>query len=138
MRRVALVGCGRAKRRTPALAKDLYTGGLFKATRRWAEANTDSWLILSAKHGLLEPGQVVAPYNLFLGMLTKAEQRIWGGRVRAQLAAVLQPGDEVVFLAGQLYRQVLGGITYPVEEPLAGLGIGQRLHWLTQHQRRSA
>lgn len=59
-----LVACGGRKATTPQPAKDLYTGGLFKAARAWAEQSPDgAWGIISAKYGILMPDDVVAPYD---------------------------------------------------------------------------
>lgn len=45
-------------------AKDLYMESTyFKKMRAWAEARGNPWYILSAKHGLLAPNEIVAPYN---------------------------------------------------------------------------
>jgi hypothetical protein len=40
--------------------------------RRYAESHADAWCILSAKHGLVEPAQVLAPYEVTLNRLGKA------------------------------------------------------------------
>jgi hypothetical protein len=61
--RVALVSCVKSKRSAPTPACDLYTSPLFRHLRGYAEANADTWYILSAGHGLLRPDQVVAPYE---------------------------------------------------------------------------
>ena len=51
--------------------------------------------------------------------------------------AILEPGDEVIILAGVAYREYL---VRPIEEmgchieiPMKGLGIGQQLSWLKGH-----
>lgn len=59
------------------------------------------------------------------------DRRAWGARVAAQLDAALGPrGEDVVLLAGQLYRkpqeQWLGD---RVRVPMRGLGIGQQKAW---------
>lgn len=147
---VALVGCSASKLEGPARAADLYTGQLFRAARRWAETFADHWYILSAKHHVLSPDDVVEPYDLSLaevaatpGLFHPAPVDTWAIRCRAALMAarggeprgarVLQ-GDRVVMLAGASYCEPLvpllrawGG---EVETPLAGLGIGRQKAWL--------
>lgn len=62
--RVVLVQCTNSKRDKPAPARDLYDeSDYFRDYRSYAEAFADEWFILSAKHGLLEPRTVIAPYD---------------------------------------------------------------------------
>lgn len=63
---IALIACSAAKLPSPAPARDLYQGQLFRAARAWAEAHADAWYILSALHHVLDPAEVVEPYNLSL------------------------------------------------------------------------
>lgn len=58
------------------------------------------WYILSAKHGLLKPTQVVKPYNITLNTMSLAKRREWGKGVIRQMDDQLPEADEVVFLAG--------------------------------------
>lgn len=68
-----VVPCGREKLDRPAAARDLYRGQMFRQTLDNAEqaARRDSEalrcparvLILSGKHGLVEPDRVLEPYN---------------------------------------------------------------------------
>jgi hypothetical protein len=58
-----IVGCGAAKLGHRAAARDLYTGSLFRAARRHAEASGLPWRILSAKYGLIHPDQEIDPYD---------------------------------------------------------------------------
>jgi hypothetical protein len=53
-RRVILVGCVKSKLARRAPAKDLYCSTLWQCRRHYAEASGRHWLILSAKHELLE------------------------------------------------------------------------------------
>ena len=139
MATTALIACSKRKLATSAPARDLYTGVLFRAARRWAEANADAWYILSAKYGLVPPDRVISPYNVTLKQLPAAERRAWAARVTAELRRVLKPGDHVVFLAGEAYRagliDAIRGMGCTVEIPMEGLGIGQQLHWLKEHLR---
>jgi hypothetical protein len=59
--RVGLVGCVKTKQPRVAPAQELYTSPLFRRRRAWVERTCDRWFILSAKHGLVEPGRVLAP-----------------------------------------------------------------------------
>jgi hypothetical protein len=63
---------GQAGRAEPA--KDLYRSALFRLSRAWAERYADAWAVLSAYHGVVEPDQVIEPYDA-----TVADRRPFGG-----------------------------------------------------------
>ena len=83
--KIGLVGCVKSKRPMPTTAADLYTSALFKGRRRWVEATCSRWFILSAKHGLLHPASVVAPYDETLNDKSGDERRAWAKSVLRQL-----------------------------------------------------
>lgn len=125
---LVLVACSAAKLEQPAPARDLYTGALFRKARAWAEAHGDEWLILSAAWGVVSPDRVLEPYNRRLPSARAARQS-WARSVANQL---YQHRDrQMVALAGADYLAWSGPDFPHLERPLAGLGIGQQLHWLT-------
>lgn len=128
--RIGLVGCGAKKLDRAAPARDLYTGALFRKAAAHAEVTCDRWFILSAKHGLVRPDDVIEPYDVVLS----AHSPEWDELVRAQLAAELAGAPRVllVALAGERYRTALHPCQWPYEIPMRGLGIGQQLAWLTE------
>lgn len=91
---IALVACAAAKVQSAA-AKDLYVSSLFRKSRTFAERNADSWYILSAKHGLVSPDQVIEPYDLTLNRMPIADRRPWAAHVNRQLEEVVGPGDRL-------------------------------------------
>ena len=137
MTRVGLVACAAAKLDRPAPARDLYTSPLYRKARAYVEATCDLWFILSAAHGLVRPDTVLEPYDVTLARLPAADRRRWTDHVRQQLAAQLadRADREVVVLAGRHYRGWIDTLpdtcTWTVSVPMAGLGIGQQLAWLT-------
>ena len=132
MKTVVLVGCGKKKLAHAAPAKDLYTGDLFRKARAYAERVGDDWGILSAKHWLLLPDQVVEPYDLCLDDLDRDQLRAWVFGTQFDIYK-RWPEAKFICLAGELYGQVFG---YPrhleVEFPMAGMGLGKRLQWLSR------
>lgn len=124
-----LVGCGKSKLDRPAAAKDLYTGSLFRAARRYAESTGETWAIVSALYGLVSSESRIAPYE---HRLKKSESEAWGAKVARDLLVRYDP-REVVLLMGAEYAVPLynelswRGIT--VKEPLRGLMLGERLSW---------
>src|SRR4051812_22650873 len=104
-----LLGCVSRKGREPAPANDLYRSPLWRGRRTYAEASGRPWFVLSALHGLLAPGELIAPYDLALGQLTAAERQAWGERVVDALAHRFGVLTEAVFEihAGSLYRSAI-------------------------------
>ena len=105
--RVALVSCVKTKRAAASPAGELYTSPLFIGMRAFARRNAETWYILSAKYGLLRPNEVVEPYEMTLKTMRKADRLAWAGQVQQQLLAALPPVAEVMFLAGERYREGL-------------------------------
>ncbi|NJL32020.1 MAG: hypothetical protein HC898_10530 [Phycisphaerales bacterium] len=134
--RIALVSCVKHKRSVPSPARDLYQSSLFRGLRKYAEANSDAWYILSAKYGVLQPDQVVEPYERTLNKMGKADQLKWAEFVQEQLDELIPPDAMVIILAGQRYREHL--IPYlrsrriEVVVPLEGLSFGKQLHRLKE------
>lgn len=91
MSRVILVACSATKLDHPAPAADLYQGDVFRLLRRIIEHPQmhglySRWGILSAKHGLVMPEQVLAPYDVTLSAMPPEERRAWDAMVAQQLA----------------------------------------------------
>lgn len=128
--RVALVGCGKAKLARPAPARELYISTLFRLASQYAERGFDRWVILSAKHGVLLPDEVIEPYEARLG--TRPDERYaFGSLVHALLLnRDVGPDADLYVLAGDDYVQPLRNFRKRVFDPMAGLGIGERLSWL--------
>lgn len=145
MKTIVLIGCGKTKLDHAAPAKDLYTGPLFRKARAWAERVGDEWAILSAKHHLVMPDQVIEPYDLCLEdlkpdyyrqWLTIANFEIvqrWPGQKSMVRGYVHLSGERFICLAGALYAAAFKGPTeFKVETPLQGMGVGKRLGFLSR------
>ena len=132
---IGLVACCDAKASTPCQARDLYISPLFRAARDFAERSYTGWLILSAKHGVLQPTATVEPYDVALGQLAAAQRREWGERTAAQLVVILWDLRQWTFElhAGVHYRDALVPHLPYWSAPLAGLRIGQQLAWYRRH-----
>jgi hypothetical protein len=152
---VVLIGCCGSKLDHAAPARELYTSTLFKKARAYAEALGGEWAILSALHGLVMPDQVLEPYDCTFkdvrarSSSPSAAVEEWGRKTQAALRA-RWPGARFVFLGGRDYAACLRGYGSTVvsgrtidrlnpldaAEPLAGLGIGERLAWLDRETER--
>jgi len=125
---IGLVACGKAKLDHPAPARDLYTGTLFRFARAYCERTYDTWYILSARHGLVLPEAVIAPYDQTLAGASRDARRRWATWVADQLWALGVEGRFYLH-AGEDYADFLAPQLSVVRRPLQGLGIGQQLHW---------
>jgi cytoplasmic iron level regulating protein YaaA (DUF328/UPF0246 family) len=110
---------------------------LFRSMRRYGEKYADQWFILSARHGLLRPEQVVVPYEQTLKAMSKQERLLWGEKVQKQLLKRLPNRASVIVLAGERYREhicpFLVDHGYQVSVPMAGKKLGMQLRWLKEH-----
>jgi hypothetical protein len=132
--RALLLGCVATKRANRAPAKDLYCSQLWFGRRRYAESTGRPWFILSALYGLVEPDQLLDPYDLALTDLAAGDRRRWGEEVVAELAARLPLDGAVLEVhAGSAYgkaiEEPLRRRGARISVPLAGLGLGQQLAW---------
>ncbi|MFH1022681.1 MAG: hypothetical protein V1809_04775 [Planctomycetota bacterium] len=136
MPRVGLVSCVSAKRSRAVPARDLYISPWFVKARAFVEQCCDVWFILSAKHGLVRPTEVITPYEETLNTQSVCERREWANRVWSELRPCLNPNDCITILAGERYRDYLVPLVEQygchVDIPMHGLGIGRQLRWLTQ------
>lgn len=134
---LVLVACGKNKQPSTCEARDLYTGDLFRKSRKWAELHGDDWAILSAKHYLLRPQDIVDPYDETLNNASSQKIEHWSKCAIRLLCAGYPHARQVTFLAGGKYRrhlsQWLSGIGISVSAPMSGLGIGRQLAWLKEH-----
>lgn len=140
---VALVGCSKKKLDQVAPARELYRSPLFQKSLAYAEKIASPGLvwILSAKHGLVEPNQALEPYDLSLEQFEPWELDDWAHVVGIHLGDALDlpfvsdatrwPNVRIVLLASSRYAPQVP-VETPIEQPLKGMEIGQRLSWLTK------
>ena len=142
--KIGLVSCSQQKLSHPARAHLLYNSPLFKMSVTYAEQHCETVLILSALHGLVELDTVLKPYDRKLG--GKKERSTWAMRVAGSLVFRFGRDSELMILAGADYAVPLTtalrtydghtsklgwtGWRGPIEEPLKGKMIGQRLSFL--------
>jgi hypothetical protein len=130
-----LVTCVKDKLGVPAAAADLYVSALFKRERAFAERRGVPWFILSAEHGLVAPGEWLAPYDRYLPDTAASYRAAWGNWVVERLELLAGPlrGRVVEVHASAAY---VDAIAKPMSakgasllDPLRGLTLGQRLAW---------
>lgn len=144
MNKVGLVGCVKGKQSKPAPAKELYISDLFLKRRAYVERCYDSWVILSAKHHVISPDELLEPYDETLKAKSAAERRSWSRQVFEQLQQRYLDQNEYVFYfhAGKEYRQYLIPLlkrhSYYWQNPLEGLSIGKQLSWYNKQDQQGS
>lgn len=66
MKKLLLIPCGKEKLSERTIASELYIGSYFKAGLNFAINNGLKFKILSAKYGILEPTDLIEPYDLHM------------------------------------------------------------------------
>ena len=133
--KIGLVGCVAKKRKSPALAKNLYISPLFLKRREYVERYYDSWYILSAKYHMISPEELLEPYDETLKQKSASERRNWSKQVFSQISTRYpNPRTQIFYFhAGADYQKYLNQILeargYQYKTPLKGLRIGEQLAW---------
>lgn len=138
-REIGLVSCVKTKRDSATRPADLYTSSYFEKMREYAETHHDEWLILSAKHRLLEPdGEKIEPYEETLSNASKDQKRDWAKEVFRDLRGRGLLDEDTIFVihAGKPYYEellpLLEGTVASVEIAAKGLGFGNTLAWYNE------
>lgn len=134
--RLILLGCVSEKRDVSNPAKDLYVSDLWRKRRSYAEASGQPWRILSAEYGLVDPDQVIEPYDRALAREPRIYRRRWSRQAADEVTTLLQTigMQRVEVHAGAPYvesglKQRLEGAGVEVLWPLRGLRFGEQKSW---------
>jgi hypothetical protein len=114
--RVVLIGSSGSTAEESDAAGRLFRSDGFARAREHAVHSRLPWFVLSAKHGLLDPDDVISPFEVQIDDQSAAYRTAWGEWVVAQLADRLQLDGVVV--------EVHGGVDFaqPLRQPLARRG----------------
>jgi hypothetical protein len=118
------VACTAAKRPAPAPAAELYDPSpLFRESYRQALSDGFPVAILSTKHGLVQPDDLLEPYERTLVDLSAEQRQTWQELVTDQLRTLVAELSvmEVVCLMSAEYRQAFG-------RSLSRVGVTGRPH----------
>lgn len=150
---VALIACSKSKAfdKLPKSISEKFAGGiddrydygleamfaynspLFQKSLTWAENRELPIEIMSAKYGLVDKTTPIDNYDLSLNEVSKKDRREWAEKIAFKLKN--NKVKTVNLLGGKNYVQPLRAILekegIDVVEPLSGLGVGERLSYLT-------
>jgi hypothetical protein len=106
--RIVLVGSSGDVAGSPRAARDLFESDGFARAREHAVRSEKPWFVLSAKHGLLDPDDVVGPFDVLFGDQPAGYRAAWAEWVVVQLAdRVRLPGATVEVHGGVDFAQAL-------------------------------
>jgi hypothetical protein len=96
----------------PAPAREVYRADRFQAARLRAQARGATWFVLSAEHGLLEPGEWVSPDSRDLADLDPVYRSVWAQWVLVRLESLDGPvaGRRVHLVAPAAYVGPLAAV----------------------------
>jgi hypothetical protein len=114
--RVVLVASSGVHGPVPAAVATLFRSPGFASARAHAERSGVPWFVLSAKHGLLDPHDVVGPYDVQIDERSASYRAAWGEWVVAQLGERMPLDGATV--------EVHGGVDFaqPLRQPLSRRG----------------
>jgi len=122
----------------PTAAADAYTSAAFKLNKQYAQAFGDTWLILSAKYGLISPDFIIpGPYNVTFNHPSADTVTIEQIQAQAQRLG-LERYSTIIGLGGKEYRRILAVAIAKLDGiqrfqfPFAGLPIGKAMQAVKQ------
>lgn len=132
---IILVSCVKTKQKRSAKAKDLYISDFFKKQRAYAELRGLPWYILSSQYGLVDPEEVIEPYERFLPKESISYRRTWGAKVVVDLERIAGPlrGKVIEVHANAEYLKSiepnLAALGAVIVNPLQGYRLGEKSQW---------
>ena len=118
MKTLVIVTCVKEKLNGSFKAEDLYISDLFKKMRHFVEIYDYDWRIISAKHGLIDPEDIIESYEdesldqfkLLQGKQTtnlKTKKDALRQIIREQLEPILKDYNRIILMCGKNYRDVI-------------------------------
>ena len=129
MSKIALISCTSSKKDYVCEAKELYSKSLaFRLEYEIAGKIAEKVYILSAKHGLVSPDTVLAPYNYTLINKPQNIKVQWSNNVLKQMKQqVSLENDEFIIFTGKDYYEYLLPSIKNYWLPLKGMRQGERI-----------
>ncbi|GAB2555106.1 DUF6884 domain-containing protein [Gracilibacillus alcaliphilus] len=142
MKSLCILPCGRKKiwdkqpEQGAVDAADAYIGVLHRLCRQYADLYVKEWVIISGKHGLLQPNDTV-PGNYDLTFQPNHPEVITVEQLREQVKAKqLDQFERIIALTGKKYQPVINRVfseAQDIQYPLLGTrGIGEIQHLLKE------
>ena len=131
---LAIIGCSKTKLNSPAEARHLYTSKRFLAAKKIVKENNLKWVVISAKHKILLPTNIIDPYDLEINSLSKYELEDWKRECLKTLLNITSEGDNIVFFGDDNYfnplKEDLSLQNRKIFTPLKYIGNSKKTTWL--------
>lgn len=133
MKLAIIIGCSKKKKSYTCAAREMYSESvLFSKTLTYVTSHyTCDLFILSAKYGIIKPNDTIDPYDITMRDAVRCSANYL--HIIQSVRSNLNNYDKIIAFCGNDYIKILR-IAFPekcIVEPLTGLGIGQRLNFLT-------
>ena len=135
VKKIALIGCTARKQNYKCSALEMYTkSNYFNLKLDYCEKiNVDKIFILSAKYGLLEPEDIIEPYNIHLKNTSKEYRINWSKNVLNDLKQKTNlKKDEFIILISNDYMKYLIEYIPNHYNPVKGLRIGKQMKFFKE------
>jgi len=140
VKKIAIISGSKKRLSVSAPANKYFTGVLFRKAFEFAKKNFDVVLILSAKHYLLRPEQIVKPNDGYLFDISRDELNNWTDMTFKKLMKYISSDTEVYFYVAKRNRE---GLFNRLEEigiscfaPLSNLSLGEQMRWFNNQGAR--
>jgi len=100
-----IAGCSHKKLSYRAPAIELNQGQLFRAIKKLAAKNKFDLKILSGKYGLLDPDQIIEPYNQKIR--TKKDILDISLKIKQKIEQIIRDYEKIIVIMGNNYRKAL-------------------------------
>ena len=134
--KIGLLASTKQKQPYASYAKDMYKASpLFSAAYQYTSQTYDRLYVLSAKHYLLHPDEVIEPYDATLNKMPAKERRDWAREVviRMKERIPMHAVEAIYIHAGQQYWQYLVPLLeqekYRCFVPIKGMNVGEQQRW---------
>lgn len=134
MKKIALISCSKNKMDYDCVAKIMYSKSiLFKKSFSYCVDQNYSYIfILSAKYGLLNPSEIISPYELTLNSFNNQQKKEWAKKCFEKISDMGLIDYRFDFYTGAEYFKELSKLLPCTNNILQGLGIGERLKFLNK------
>lgn len=112
---VGIVSCCKKKTKTRERARLLYVEPSFQNAVQWAQDNCSSWVILSGKHGVVDPEDMLDPYDVDLRKKTWTQVQAWAHVVREQLLERYGKYAMFIVMAEGPYLEAFKGLPHRIK-----------------------
>lgn len=100
---IIIIQCSKSKVNSKTKASELYTSQRFKLSKKIADKYAKKWFILSAKHGLIRPDSVIAPYDFTINDLSINEKQNYFSKIIDQIRKLNLTNSRLIFLTDPDY-----------------------------------